>query len=71
MLESDTLVGIDTVAEQVEQTVQNDSTVQAITETYEMLRETPVSEWLPQLVRQYVVPFGIKLLVAIVVGLSR
>ena len=67
MLENDTLVGIDTIAEQVEQTVQNDSTVQAITETYEMLRETPVSEWLPQLVRQYVVPFGIKLVVAILV----
>ena len=67
MLENDTLVGLDTLAEQVEQTVQNDSTVQAITETYEMLRETPVSEWLPQLVRQYVVPFGIKLLVAILV----
>ena len=67
MLENDTLVGLDTIAEQVEQTVQNDSTVQAITETYEMLRETPVSEWLPQLVRQYVVPFGIKLVVAIFV----
>ena len=67
MLESDTLVEIDTIAEQVEQTAQNDSTVQAITETYEMLRETPVSEWLPQLLRQYVVPFGIKLVVAILI----
>ena len=32
-----------------------------------MLRETPVSEWLPQLLRQYVVPFGIKLVVAILI----
>lgn len=67
MLENDTLVGIDTLTEKVGETIQNDSTVQAITETYEMLRETPVSEWLPQLIRQYVVPFGIKLLVAIIV----
>ena len=67
MLENDTIIGIDTITAQVSETVQNDSTVQAITETYEMLRDTPVTEWLPQLVRQYLVPFGIKLLVAIIV----
>lgn len=61
MLENDTLT------EQVSETVQNDSTVQAVVETVEMLRETPVSEWLPQVVRQYLVPFGIKLVVAIIV----
>lgn len=61
MLENDTL------AEQVTQTVQNDSTVQAVVETVEMLRDTPVSEWLPQLVRQYVVPFAIKLVIAIII----
>lgn len=67
MLENDTIIGIDTITAQVSETVQNDSTVQAITETYEMLRDTPVTEWLPQLVRQYLVPFGIKLVVAIIV----
>ena len=61
MLENDTLT------EQVGETIQNDSTVQTVVETVEMLRETPVSEWLPQLVRQYLVPFGIKLVVAIIV----
>lgn len=67
MLENDTLTGIDTLAEQVSETIQNDSTVQAIAETYEMLRDTPVNEWVPQLVHQYLIPFGIKLLVAIIV----
>lgn len=67
MLENDTIIGIDTITAQVSETVQNDSTVQAITETYEMLRETPVTEWLPMLVRQYLVPFGIKLVVAFIV----
>lgn len=57
----------DTITEQVTETVQNDSTVQAMAETLEMLRETPVSEWLPQLVRQYLVPLGIKIVVAIIV----
>lgn len=61
MLENDTL------AEQVGESIQNDTTVQAVMETVEMLRDTPVSEWLPQLVHQYVVPFAIKLVIAIIV----
>ena len=66
MPENDTIT-LDTLAEQVTETVQNDSTVQAVVETVEMLRDTPVSEWLPQLVRQYLVPFAIKLVIAIIV----
>lgn len=61
MLENDTLT------EKVGETIQNDSTVMAITETVQTLRDTPVSEWLPQLVKQYLVPLGIKILVAIFV----
>ena len=66
MPENDTLT-LDTLAEQVTETVQNDSTVQAVVETVEMLRDTPVTEWLPQLVHQYLVPFAIKLVIAIIV----
>ena len=61
MLESDTLT------EKVGETIQNDSTVMAITETVQTLKDTPISEWLPQLVKQYLVPLGIKILVAIFV----
>ena len=61
MLENDTLT------EQVSETIQNDSTIVAMGETLQMLKETPVSEWLPQLVKQYLVPLGIKILVAILV----
>lgn len=57
----------DTITEQVAETVQNDSTIVAMTQTYEMLRDTPVSVWLPQLVKQYLVPLGIKLMVALLV----
>ena len=57
----------DTITEQVAETVQNDSTVMAMANTLEKLKETPVNEWLPQLVRQYLVPFAIKLVVAIIV----
>ena len=55
----------DTITEQVTETISNDSTVQAMAETVQMLRETPVNVWLPQLVKDYLVPFGIKLLVSI------
>ena len=58
---------LDTIVEQVDATLPNDSTLQAVTETYEMLRDTPINELVPQLFRQYVVPFGIKLVIAIVV----
>ncbi len=61
MIESDTLT------EQVAATVQNDSTIVAMTQTYEMLRDTPVNVWLPQLIKQYLVPLGIKIMVAIIV----
>ena len=67
MLENDTIPGIDTITEQVGETIQNDSTVMALTNTIEKLSTTPVSEWLPELVRQYLVPFGIKLVVSIIV----
>ena len=61
MLENDTIAG------QVTETISNDSTVQAMAETVQMLRETPVNVWLPQLVKDYLVPLGIKILVSILV----
>lgn len=57
----------DTITEQVGETIQNDSTIVAMGETLQMLKETPVSEWLPQLVKQYLVPLGIKIAVAVIV----
>ena len=57
----------DTITTKVGETIQNDTTVQAMADTFEKLTSTPVSEWLPDLVRQYLVPFGIKLVVALVV----
>ena len=61
MLENNTIAG------QVTETISNDSTVQAMAETVQMLRETPVNVWLPQLVKDYLVPLGIKILVSILV----
>ncbi len=55
------------IGNEVAQTVQNDSTLVSMQETLTQLKETPVSEWLPRLVNDYVVPFAIKLVVAIIV----
>lgn len=60
MLENDTIA-------QVTEPLSNDSTVQAMAETVQMLRDTPVSVWLPQLVKDYLVPLGIKIVVSIFV----
>ena len=40
-----------------------------MTESIKYVASTPVSEWLPQLVREYIVPLGLKILAAIVVFL--
>lgn len=61
------MIGNDTITEKVGETIQNDTTVKAMADTFEKITSTPVNEWLPELVKQYLVPFGIKLVVALVV----
>ena len=57
----------DTLVEQVTETVQDTSAVNNMVEGVKKLATTPVSDWLPDLVMDYLVPFGIKLVAAIVV----
>ena len=60
-MENDTLVG------QVSETIQDTTTVNSMVDGVKKLATTPVSDWLPALVKEYLVPFGIKLVAAIVV----
>lgn len=57
----------DTVIEQVTETIQDTTAVNNMVGGIRELATTPVSEWLPVLLKEYVVPFGIKLVAAIVV----
>lgn len=57
----------DTLIEQVTETLQDTTAVNTMVKDIKELATTPVSEWLPSLVKEYVVPFGIKLVAAIVV----
>lgn len=59
----------DTVIEQVTETIQDTTMVNNMVRDIKELATTPVSEWLPDLLKEYVVPFGIKLVAAIVVFL--
>ena len=57
----------DTIISQLGETIQNDSTIMTMAETIEKVKDTPISEWLPRLVNNYLVPLGIKLVAAILI----
>ncbi len=57
----------DTIIEQVTETIQDTTAVNNMVGGIRELATTPVSEWLPVLLKEYVIPFGIKLVAAIVV----
>ena len=57
----------DTLVEQVSETIQDTAAVNNVVEGVKKIATTPVSDWLPAMVKEYVIPFGIKLLAAIVV----
>ena len=57
----------DSIAIQVSEAIQDTSALASMTEGIQKLTTTPVSEWLPDLVKTYVVPLGLKIIAAIVV----
>ena len=57
----------DTLVEQVSETIQDTTAVNGMVDGVKRLAATPVSDWLPDLVKEYLVPFGLKLVAAIVV----
>ena len=57
----------DSIVSEVTETIQDTTVVNEMTHSIKSLVNTPVSEWMPQLVHDYLIPFGLKLLAAIVV----
>lgn len=57
----------DSIVTEVSETIQDTSSLNQVTEGIKQLATTPVSDWLPDLVKTYVVPLGLKLLAAVVV----
>ena len=60
-MENDSIVG------EVAETIQDTSAISGMREGLQQITTTPVSEWLPQIVHDYLVPLGLKILAAIVV----
>lgn len=57
----------DSIATQLTETIQDTSALATLTEGFQKMTSTPVSEWLPDLVKTYLVPLGLKILAAIVI----
>ena len=57
----------DTIIDEVSKVVKDDSAIQNLADAAHRIAETPFSEWFPEMVKTYVVPFTIKLVVAIIV----
>lgn len=57
----------DTIIADVSKVVKDDSAIQNLADAAHRIAETPFSEWFPEMVKTYVVPFTIKLVVAIIV----
>lgn len=59
----------DTLVEQVTETIQDTTVVNSMVGGVKKLASTPVSDWLPDLAKTYLVPLGLKILAAVVVFL--
>ena len=59
----------DTLVEQVTETIQDTTAVNSMVDGVKKLASTPVSDWLPDLAKTYLIPLGLKILAAIVVFL--
>ena len=57
----------DTIVNQVSGVIQDDSAIQNMADAVRRMSNTPFSEWFPELIRTYVVPLGIKIILALVV----
>lgn len=57
----------DSIVTEVSETIQDTTALTQTMEGIKYITTTPVSEWLPELVRNYVVPLGLKIIAAIIV----
>lgn len=57
----------DSIVTEVSETIQDTTALTQVHEGLKYITTTPVSDWLPELVRTYLVPLGLKILAAIVV----
>ena len=57
----------DTIIEQVSETIQDQSTIENIADAIREISQTPFSVWFPELIKAYIVPLAIKIVIALIV----
>ena len=62
-------MGNDSIVADVAETVTDTTAISKVSESLKYITTTPVSEWVPELVRTYLVPLGLKILAAVIVFL--
>ena len=62
-------MGNDSIVAEASEVVQDTSALSQMNESLKYFTTTPLSEWVPELVRTYVVPLALKILAAILVFL--
>ena len=62
-------MGNDSIVAEVAETVTDTTSIGQVGESLKYITTTPVSEWVPELVRTYLVPLGLKILAAVIVFL--
>lgn len=62
-------MGNDSIVAEVAETVTDTTAISKVSESLKYITTTPVSEWVPELVRTYLVPLGLKILAAVIVFL--
>lgn len=62
-------MGNDSIVADVAEAVTDTTAIGQVSESLKYITTTPVSEWVPELVRTYLVPLGLKILAAVIVFL--
>ena len=62
-------MGNDSIVAEVAETVTDTTAIGQVSESLKYITTTPVAEWVPELVRTYLVPLGLKILAAVIVFL--
>lgn len=57
----------DTLVTQVSETIKDETTIEDLADAVHRIASTPFSEWFPEVIKTYIVPLGIKIVIAIVV----
>ena len=57
----------DTLIAQVSETIQDKSTIENMADAIREISETPFSVWFPELIKAYVVPLAVKIVIALIV----